>query len=132
MKILVVDDEKDVRVLFEQRFRREIRYGLFSFSFAYSGEEALSYLHEHASEVVLILSDINMPGMSGLELLKQIKKEYPPVPPPQAPLVMMITAYGDNESYEQAMQLGANDFLTKPVDFGALKEKLILIANHEN
>ncbi|TGE04857.1 response regulator [Hymenobacter fodinae] len=131
MKILVVDDETDVRTLFEQRFRREIRSGQFSFSFAYSGEDALAYLHDHASEVVLILSDINMPGMSGLELLKQIKQQYN-APPPMPPQVMMITAYGDDDSYQQAMQLGANDFLTKPVDFAALKEKLTLLASHEN
>ena len=122
MKILVVDDEPDVRQLFEQRFRREIRNGVFSFTFAYSGEEALEYLHDHYSEVVLILSDINMPGMSGLELLRRIKQEHPTPPPPT---VMMITAYADQESHRQAMQLGANDFLTKPVDFSALKEKLI-------
>ncbi|WP_200813934.1 response regulator [Hymenobacter roseosalivarius] len=122
MKILVVDDEPDVRQLFEQRFRREIRSGVFSFTFAYSGEAALEYLHDHFSEVVLILSDINMPGMSGLELLRRIKQEHPAPPPPT---VMMITAYADQESHKQAMQLGANDFLTKPVDFSALKEKLI-------
>ncbi|GAB2464803.1 response regulator [Hymenobacter qilianensis] len=122
MKILVVDDEPDVRQLFEQRFRREIRNGTFSFDFAYSGEEALKYLNEHFSEVVLILSDINMPGMSGLELLRRIKQEHPTPPPPT---VMMITAYADQESHRQAMQLGANDFLTKPVDFTALKERLI-------
>ncbi|GGG53314.1 response regulator [Hymenobacter glacieicola] len=132
MKILVVDDETDVRTLFEQRFRREIRSGVLSFSFAYSGEEALTYLHEHASEVVLILSDINMPGMSGLELLKHIKQEYAAPPPPASPLVMMITAYGDTESREQALALGANDFLTKPVDFAALKDKLLVLASHEN
>ncbi|RYU74777.1 response regulator [Hymenobacter persicinus] len=122
MKILVVDDEKDVRVLFEQRFRREIRSGELKFSFAYSGEEALTYLHEHFSEVVLILSDINMPGMSGLELLRHIRQDYPVPPPP--PTVMMITAYGDQHSYDEAIRLGANDLLTKPVDFAALKEKL--------
>ncbi|QJX48705.1 response regulator [Hymenobacter taeanensis] len=131
MKILVVDDETDVRTLFEQRFRREIRSGQFSFSFAYSGEDALAYLHDHASEVVLILSDINMPGMSGLELLKHIKQQYTS-PPPAPPQVMMITAYGDEESYQQAMQLGANDFLTKPVDFAALKEKLTSLSSYEN
>ena len=121
MKILVVDDEPDVRLLFEQRFRREIRSGEFVFSFAYSGEEALTFLREHPSEVVLILSDINMPGMSGLELLRHVKQD--PLPPPP-PLVMMLTAYGDTETHAQAMQLGANDFLTKPVDFAALKVKL--------
>ncbi len=83
MKILVVDDEPDVRQLFEQRFRREIRNGVFSFTFAYSGEEALEYLHDHFSEVVLILSDINMPGMSGLELLRRIKQEHPTPPRPR-------------------------------------------------
>ncbi|WP_207890977.1 response regulator [Hymenobacter edaphi] len=129
MKILVVDDEADVRTLFEQRFRREIRSGQFAFSFAYSGEEALDYLHAHASEVVLILSDINMPGMSGLELLRHIREEYPAPPPPQ---VMMITAYGDQESHDQALRLGANDFLTKPVDFAALKAKLAAMEPHEN
>lgn len=129
MKILVVDDETDVRTLFEQRFRREIRSGQFAFSFAYSGEQALNYLQAHASEVVLILSDINMPGMSGLELLRHIREEYAAPPPPQ---VMMITAYGDQDSREQALQLGANDFLTKPVDFAALKAKLVALETHEN
>ena len=131
MKILVVDDEQDVRTLFEQRFRREIRNGLFSFSFAYSGEEALEYLHGHASEVVLILSDINMPGMSGLELLRHIRQEYS-APPPAPPQVMMITAYGDDDSRQQALALGANDFLAKPVDFAALKDKLLHLTEHEN
>ena len=125
MKILVVDDEADVRLLFEQRFRREIRSGEFQFSFAYSGEEALTFLRDHPSEVVLILSDINMPGMSGLELLRHVKTD--PLPPPP-PLVMMITAYGDAESHAQAIRLGANDFLVKPVDFAALKDKLHAIA----
>ena len=127
MKILVVDDETDVRMLFEQRFRREIRNGAYSFSFAYSGEEALAYLRDHPSEVVLILSDINMPGMSGLELLRRVRKEYP-TPLPPAPIVMMVTAYGDQETHEQAMRLGADDLLTKPVDFGALKNTLQALA----
>ena len=131
MKILVVDDEQDVRTLFEQRFRREIRSGVFTFSFAYSGEEALEYLHGHASEVVLILSDINMPGMSGLELLRHIRQEYN-APPPLPPQVMMITAYGDDASRQQALALGANDCLAKPVDFAALKEKLLHLTEHEN
>jgi two-component system, chemotaxis family, chemotaxis protein CheY len=120
MKILVVDDEKDIKILFEQRFRREIRSGEFIFDFAFSGEEALEYLKNNHQEVVLILSDINMPGMSGLQLLKNIKEKYE-LPPP---VVMMITAYGDNENYTQAMKLGADDFLTKPVDFNMLKEKI--------
>ncbi|MFM6925888.1 MAG: response regulator [Ferruginibacter sp.] len=120
MKILVVDDEQDVQVLFEQRFRKEIRDGLMEFVFAFSGEDALQYLNQHEQEAVLILSDINMPGMSGLQLLEEIKNKYHK-PPPR---VMMITAYGDKENYDTAMQLGADDFLTKPLDFSILKEKL--------
>ncbi len=123
MKILVVDDEQDVKVLFEQRFRKEIRDREMEFVFAFSGEEALVYLNLHEHEAVLILSDINMPGMSGLELLGQIKQKYHKPPP----VVMMITAYGDKENYDTAMHLGADDFLTKPVDFIALKEKLKVI-----
>ena len=128
MKILVVDDEADVRALFEQRFRREIRSGELTFSFAYSGEEALSYLHDHHSEVVLILSDINMPGMSGLELLRQVRQEYPALLPP-SPIVMMVTAYGDQKTHEEATRLGAHDLLTKPVDFAALKHTLLTLHN---
>ena len=120
MKILVVDDERDVQILFEQRFRKEIKSGEMEFVFAFSGEEALKYMNQHEHEAVLILSDINMPGMSGLELLKQIKEKYERL----QTIVMMITAYGDDENYNQAMKLGADDFLTKPVDFVALKEKL--------
>lgn len=120
MKILVVDDEKDMQVLFEQRFRKEIKTGEMQFVFAFSGEEALVYLNKHEHEVVLILSDINMPGMSGLELLEHIKQKYHKPPP----VVMMITAYGDGENYHIAKRLGADDFLTKPVDFILLKEKL--------
>ena len=120
MKVLVVDDEKDMQMLFEQRFRKEIRNNEIEFVFAFSGEEALSYLNQHVHEAVLILSDINMPGMSGLELLKHIKQKFAAPPP----IVMMITAYGDPENYNQAIGLGADDFLTKPVDFTVLKEKL--------
>jgi CheY-like chemotaxis protein len=121
MQILVVDDETDVRDLFQQRFRREIRSGELSFSFAFSGEEAMQFLRAHRSEVLIILSDINMPGMSGLELLGHVKEEFE-MPPTT---MVMITAYGDNESYQTAMSLGANDFLTKPVDFAVLKDKLL-------
>jgi CheY-like chemotaxis protein len=120
MKILVVDDEIDMQQLFEQRFRKETKTGEMNFIFAYSGEEALDYLDQHVHEAVLILSDINMPGMSGLELLRKIKQMFKNPPP----TVMMITAYGDQENYMQAMQLGADDFLTKPLDFVVLKEKL--------
>ena len=120
MKILVVDDEKDIQPLFEQRFRREIKKGEIKFVFAYSGKEALERFIECQHEAVLILSDINMPGMSGLELLDQIKQNYHD----PSPLVMMITAYGDSENYDRAMELGADDFITKPVDFTTLKEKI--------
>ncbi len=120
MKILVVDDETDIKTLFEQRFRKEIRDGLLHFVFAFSGEDALKYMQQYEHEAVLILSDINMPGMSGLELLKRIKTKYATPPP----IVMMITAYGDDGNYNEAMKLGADDFLTKPVDFAALKDKL--------
>jgi CheY-like chemotaxis protein len=120
MKILVVDDEQDMQNLFQQKFRKEIRDGLVDFAFAISGEMALEYLNQNHHEAVLILSDINMPGMSGLELLDQIKHKYHTPPP----VVMMITAYGDAENYNQAMKLGADDFLTKPLDFTVLKEKL--------
>ena len=124
MKILVVDDEQDVQALFEQRFRKEIKSEELTFVFAFSGEEALIYLTKHEHEAVLILSDINMPGMSGLQLLEQIKQKYHKPPP----LVMMITAYGDPENYKMAKELGADDFLTKPLDFNTLKEKLKTIS----
>ena len=128
MKILVVDDEKDMQMMFEQRFRKEIRDHAVEFAFAYSGEEAVSYLNQHVHEAVLILSDINMPGMSGLELLAYIKNKYASPPP----VVMMITAYGDQENYNQAMQLGADGFLTKPIDFSVLKEKLNIQPDDKN
>jgi len=119
-KILVVDDERDIQTLFEQHFRKEIKNGVLDFVFAFSGEEALEYMKDHEQEAVLILSDINMPGMSGLELLKNIREKHEKPPP----AVMIITAYGDNDNYRMAMQLGADDFLTKPLDFNSLKEKL--------
>lgn len=120
MKILVVDDETDVKLLFQQRFRREIKNGEVDFVFAFSGEDALTILKSMEQEAVLILSDINMPGMSGLELLEHIKKHY--LKPP--PVVMMITAYGDDENFNTAKRLGADAFLTKPLDFANLKSKL--------
>jgi CheY-like chemotaxis protein len=123
MKILVVDDEQDVKTLFQQRFRKEIRNGELNFRFAFSGEEAIEVLKDMKQEAVLILSDINMPGMSGLQLLEIIKKDF--VKPP--PIVMMVTAYGDDDNFNTAKKLGADDFLTKPVDFKLLKDKLIQI-----
>jgi len=123
MKILVVDDEQDVKTLFEQRFRKEIKSGQVEFIFSFSGEDALVQLNKWEHEAMLILSDINMPGMSGLQLLENVKKKY--MKPP--PVVMMITAYGDSENHKIAKELGADDFLTKPVDFSALKQKLNLV-----
>jgi two-component system, chemotaxis family, chemotaxis protein CheY len=123
MKILVVDDEQDVKTLFEQRFRKEIKSGQVEFVFSFSGEDALVQLNKWEHEAMLILSDINMPGMSGLQLLENVKKKY--MKPP--PVVMMITAYGDAENHKIARELGADDFLTKPVDFNALKQKLNLV-----
>ena len=120
MKILAVDDERDVQNLFEQRFRKEIKSGEVEFVFANSGNEAMQYLTSHNHEDVLVLSDINMPGMSGLELLREIKQKFEN----PSPVVMMVTAYGDEDNYNQAKKFGADDFLTKPVDFKLLKEKL--------
>ncbi len=120
MKILVVDDEQDVKILFEQRFRKDIRAGAIQLAFAFSGTEALSYLNNSDNSAVLILSDINMPGMTGLELLERIKQIYKEPPP----FVMMITAYGDDQNYNTAKKLGADDFLTKPLDFQLLRKKL--------
>ncbi|MFD2727522.1 response regulator [Hyunsoonleella rubra] len=124
MKILVVDDEKDVQILFQQRFRKEIKNGDLNFMFAFSGEEAIETLQDIEQEAVLILSDINMPGMSGLELLDYIKRHYDTPPP----VVMMITAYGDEENRRSAKILGADAFLTKPLDFKSLKDELLKLS----
>ncbi len=118
--ILVVDDEIDVMALFQQRFRSEIRNGVLAFKFAKSGQEAMDILHQdEPPDVMLILSDINMPGMNGLDLLRETKLCWPRLP------VMMITAYGDEANRRQAAELGATEFLVKPIDFIALKSKLM-------
>jgi CheY-like chemotaxis protein len=119
VSILVVDDVPDVAELFRQRFRRETREGSYVMHFAASGEKALDLLAgEIQPALTVILSDINMPGMDGLQLLGEIKQRRPDLP------VMMVTAYGDDERRRRAHELGAFEFITKPVDFGRLKEQL--------
>jgi CheY-like chemotaxis protein len=119
ISILVVDDESDVAELFKRKFRRELRSGEYVMYFAISGEEAVKKLNSGVEpKVMLVLSDINMPGMSGIELLKDTKKRWPDLP------VAMITAYGDPESRKKANDAGAADFLTKPIDFAELKNKI--------
>ena len=119
VSILVVDDEPDVPELFRQRFRREARQGTYVLHFAGSGEEALEQLAgEIEPELIVILSDINMPGMDGLELLRRVKQRRPDLP------VMMVTAYGDDERRRRAAEYGAAHFITKPVDFDHLKVQL--------
>jgi CheY-like chemotaxis protein len=119
VSILVVDDEPDMAELFRQRFRREARQGTFVLYFAGSGAEALNRLSELIQPtLVAVLSDINMPGMDGLELLGEIKQRRPDLP------VMMVTAYGDDDRRRRARELGAFEFITKPVDFDQLKAQL--------
>ena len=119
VSILVVDDEPDVVDLFKRRFRRELRRGDYVMHFADSGETALQQLTAGVRpEMMLILSDINMPGMNGLELLKEVKEMWPSLP------IAMITAYGDDQSRRTALEAGATDFLTKPLDFDELKSKI--------
>src|SRR3954453_8744565 len=119
VSILIVDDEPDVPDLFRQRFRREARQGTYVLHFAASGEDALRQLAgEIRPELIVILSDINMPGMDGIQLLGEIKQRRPDLP------VMMVTAYGDDERRRRAGDLGAIEFITKPVDFDLLKEQL--------
>jgi CheY-like chemotaxis protein len=119
VSILVVDDEPDVADLFRQRFRREARDGTYVMHFAGSGEQALDLLTDGIEPtLIVILSDINMPGIDGLQLLREIKQRFPDLP------VMMVTAYGDDERRRRASELGAFEFLTKPVDFDRLKAQL--------
>jgi CheY-like chemotaxis protein len=119
--ILVVDDEPDVEVLFRQQFRRELREGRFLMDFAQSGDMALRRIADAESvSLILILSDINMPGMTGLELLPKAKALRPDVP------VIMITAYGDADTKRKALETGAETLFTKPIDFGALRSEIDL------
>lgn len=118
-RILMVDDEEDAQELFRQNFRREVRKGLYAFDFAQSAEAALDILTGQAPpEIVLVLSDINMPGKSGIDLLAEVRKQWPEV------RVFMITAYGDEDTQARTLELGAEKFLTKPIDFDALKDAL--------
>jgi DNA-binding NtrC family response regulator len=126
MKILFVDDERDVEDLFRQKFRKEIRSGQVELAFAFSGQEALDILGaENPPKFVYVFSDINMPGMSGLELLEEIKRKFPLIQ------VSMISAYGDDENYDKAMKSGAKEFFTKPVDFERLKIEIAALAARE-
>jgi two-component system, response regulator, stage 0 sporulation protein F len=119
MKILIVDDEKDVEILFRQKFRKELKSKLFELEFAFSGREALELLEEeNPPKVVYVFSDINMPGMTGLQLLEEIKAKYPELK------VSMISAYGDSDNYKKAISSGAKEFFTKPVDFTSLKAEI--------
>jgi CheY-like chemotaxis protein len=123
--ILVVDDEPDVEVLFRQQFRRDLRNGRFAMEFAQSAPAALQRIDDAKDvSLILILSDINMPGMSGLELLPKAKALRPDVP------VIMITAYGDAETKRRALESGAEALLTKPIDFGSLRNEIDTRVEH--
>jgi CheY-like chemotaxis protein len=120
MKIMIVDDERDVEILFRQQFRKEVREGRVDLCYAFSGEEALEYLGSLSPpDVVCMLSDINMPGINGLELLKTVKEKYPQI------RVSMITAYGDEQNFETAMSTGAEHYFTKPIDFVQIKKDML-------
>lgn len=120
VRVLVVDDEPDVETLFRQQFRRELRQGLYTMDFALSANDALEKLETPAdSEIILLVSDINMPGMSGLDLLPEVKQRRPSLP------VFMISAYGDQATIQTALARGASKFLTKPVDFPQLKQDVM-------
>jgi len=117
MKVMIVDDEKDVEILFRQRFRKEVKEGRVELCYAFSGQEALELLSSvQPPDVVCLLSDINMPGMTGLELLKIVKERFPQI------RVSIITAYGDDQNYKTAMTTGAEHYFTKPIDFDLVKK----------
>jgi two-component system, response regulator, stage 0 sporulation protein F len=120
MKIMIVDDERDVEILFRQQFRREVKDGRVELCYAFSGEQALEYLQSrNPLDIVCILSDINMPGITGLDLLKVVKERYPQI------RVSMITAYGDEHNYKTAMSTGAEHYFTKPIDFDQVKKNVL-------
>ncbi|GGW97007.1 response regulator [Salegentibacter mishustinae] len=124
MKILVVDDERDVEILFRQKFRKEIKNKSLELVFAFSGQEALDLLEKtDPPEVMYIFSDINMPGMTGLELLDIVKARFPNIK------ISMISAYGDAENYNKAIDSGAKQFFTKPIDFVSLKKEITSLLN---
>lgn len=119
MKILIVDDERDVEMLFRQKFRKETRNENLELIFAFSGQEALEILeNSNPPDVVYVFSDINMPGMTGLELLQKIRSRFPAIK------VSMISAYGDAANHDKAMSSGAKEFFTKPIDFVSLKKEI--------
>ena len=119
MKLLVVDDESDVQFLFQQKFRKEIKAGEMQIKYALNGSSALELIESMENKTdYLILTDINMPEMNGIELLKKIKARYPELK------VFMITAYGDEQNFKMAKNLGADDYFTKPLQFELLKQKL--------
>ena len=123
VSILVVDDEPDVANLFRQQFRREVRQGQYVIHFAQSGEEALDKLQGGIEpELIVIFSDINMPGMDGLGLLRHVKERRADLP------VIMVTAYGDDERRRKAAEFGASEFVTKPVDFDLLRQQLMQLS----
>ena len=122
VRVLVVDDEPDVETLFRQQFRREMRQEHYALDFALSGRAALDILDSHiGEEIILLVSDINMPGMTGLELLSVFKQRRPDLS------VFMISAYGDQDTIATALECGANRFLTKPVDFPRLKQDITAV-----
>ena len=119
MRILVVDDEKDVEILFRQKFRKELKSNSLELVFAFSGQEALEFLEKNIPpKVMYIFSDINMPGMTGLELLDIVKERFPQIK------VSMISAYGDKDNHDKAIASGAKEFFTKPINFDSLKEEV--------
>jgi len=118
-RVLIVDDEPDIEVLFRQQFRREVRQGQYTLDFALSGADALEKLADHVGDdIILLVSDINMPGMSGLELLPVVKQRRPSLP------VFMVSAYSDADTVATALARGASKFITKPVDFPSLKQEV--------